>query len=144
MGRHKKYEIHTDDDITYTRWGGMRSRVNHSPRYKHVTICPEWDDYNKFKEDMGGCPVGYSLERLDNNKGYFKENCKWIPFQDQSKNRRSNILVNGRPLKEACELVGVPYKTVWHRVKRQGYEPLIAITLRETELRAEQIREILS
>ena len=59
-------------------------------RYGGSGILPTeaWRDFRNFLADMGACPEGYSLDRIDNEKGYFKENCRWIPLRDQPKNRR--------------------------------------------------------
>lgn len=118
MARPLKYESRTVDDLTHTRWCSMHSRVKNQDRHKHATIDPEWYDYLKFKEDMGECPIGYSLERNNNSLGYNKNNCRWIPNANQSKNRRCNIIHYGMPLKELAEKVGVNYKVIWYRVQR--------------------------
>jgi hypothetical protein len=40
---------------------------------------------------MGKRPEGKSLDRIDNNKDYYKENCKWSTPKEQANNRRNNI-----------------------------------------------------
>ena len=78
----------------YRSWRKMKDRClnpNHPySRYyleRGVSVCEKWMSFNGFYEDMGDRPQGYSLDRIDNNKGYFKENCRWIPLVDQPKNR---------------------------------------------------------
>ena len=60
-----------------------------------ISVCDEWLEYPsgfwRFVEDVGERPDGYSLDRIDNDRGYFKENCRWASNAMQSGNR-----TNGR------------------------------------------------
>src|SRR3954468_5395973 len=79
----------------YKKWSGIKRRCTNKndksyTKYgaKGVTICEKWKDFLGFQEDMGKSYVeGLSIDRIDNSKGYSKENCRWIPLGDQSKNR---------------------------------------------------------
>lgn len=144
MARPKKYEIRTVEDLAHQRWCAMNSRVAKQERHKHATICDEWIDFVKFKEDMGTCPEGFSLERINNELGYNRDNCTWIPIRDQSNNRRCNHMINGLSLKRACELVGVPYKTAYHHVRTHGTKPLDAILKVACLSKQKHIREVLN
>jgi hypothetical protein len=79
---------------SYRSWIKMKDRCLNPAhvyskyyRLKGVTICEKWLSFEGFYEDMGDRPDGYSLDRIDNNLGYFKDNCRWIPLRDQPKNR---------------------------------------------------------
>lgn len=83
----------------YIVWKNMIQRCGNenSNQFKNyggrgVTVCDAWiNDYLQFKKDMGDRPAkGYSLERVDNDKGYSKENCVWILNIYQSENKRNN------------------------------------------------------
>jgi hypothetical protein len=52
-----------------------------------------WMCYRNFYEDMGERPDGTTLDRIDVNKGYFKENCRWADSATQARNRRSTRLL---------------------------------------------------
>lgn len=59
-----------------------------------ITVDNSWLDkqngFWKFVEDMGIRPKGFTLDRIDNDKGYSKENCKWSSWHTQQANRRNN------------------------------------------------------
>lgn len=79
-------------------WESMKRRCYNKNYYLYhryggrgITVCDEWrNDYSQFLKDMGRKPKGtirYSLDRIDNNKGYSPDNCKWSTDSEQNKNR---------------------------------------------------------
>lgn len=79
---------------TYNAWGHMISRCydcndKRFSRYggRGITVAPEWKNFEQFFADMGEKPQGLTLERLDNEKGYSKGNCKWATWQEQAENK---------------------------------------------------------
>ena len=66
-----------------------------------ITVCQRWrDSFDAFVEDMGVRPNGLTLERMENDKGYYKGNCMWATRQEQALNTRRLRLVewNGRTM----------------------------------------------
>ena len=81
-------------------WVSMRGRAHyytssHSFYYEDagIDVCQRWMEcFENFFEDMGECPEGLTLERVDNKLGYSPENCKWDTPSRQASNRRRNKL----------------------------------------------------
>jgi hypothetical protein len=56
-----------------------------------ITICEQWrGDFNQFLRDMGECPAGHSLERVNRDGDYEPGNCKWATAVEQGRNKRNN------------------------------------------------------
>ena len=80
---------------TYNAWINMRRRCQDTsnPRYRDyggrgITVDSNWASFTAFLEDMGEKPEGLTLERIDNNKGYCKDNCRWTTYKENNNNKR--------------------------------------------------------
>lgn len=112
---------------TYRSWGMMMQRC-YNPNatgYEYygargIGVSPEWRVFSKFLADIGERPEGTSLDRLDTNGGYSRDNCKWSTRAEQARNKRSNVKIACRGLtvclKDAAKLAGVPYHTAKARL----------------------------
>jgi hypothetical protein len=80
----------------HTVWEGIiqRTRNKNSTAYSYyggrgINICEEWRDFKNFYDDMiDGYEKGLSIDRIDNDKGYEKSNCRWATKSIQSSNTR--------------------------------------------------------
>lgn len=118
--------------LEYKRWKAMKSRC-YAPsttkgKYKenNIQVCEEWvNSFEQFFYDMGKCPEGYTLERIDNLKNYSKDNCIWADTTTQVKNRGSfndYVTYNGKTmvLKDWAKEFGIKYTTLYQRIYRSG------------------------
>lgn len=119
----------------YNIWQGMKSRCYniHDPRYhryggRGIIICEQWlNDFNSFYD--WSMHNGYSdiltIDRIDNEKGYDPDNCRWVDLKTQSRNRDSNIKITignaTKTLMEWCEIFELDYKAIHARYTRNGY-----------------------
>lgn len=113
---------------TYRAWIEMKARVRGKDDVckKHYTergivVCDRWQIFENFFADMGECPRGLSIDRIDNDGNYEPGNCRWATQRDQLANTRRTvrIIVNGeeRCLKHACQEAGINYDGVQSRIR---------------------------
>lgn len=123
-------------DKIWTVWNCMKQRCYNKNNlgYKNyggrgITVCDEWkDDFMSFVKDMGDVPSGMSIDRIDNNGKYCKENCRWATKTEQNRNRRSNVKINGVCLSVISKELGGTNDLVGKRLRR-GWPIEKAITL---------------
>ena len=84
----------------YNVWQMMKQRClnPNKPDFSYyggrgIQVCERWMDYANFYEDMGEPPKGMQLDRIDNDKNYEPDNCKWVTRKQNCRNRRSNLLL---------------------------------------------------
>lgn len=128
---------------TYFIWRGLRNRCM-SPsnaafkRYgaRGITVCERWlDSFELFLEDMGPKPKGRSLDRIDNDGPYSKENCRWATSKEQSENSSRTIWItfNGerRTLTSWARYLEIPRSSLDNRVKKFGAHKALSFFIRK-------------
>lgn len=115
----------------YVIWKGIWQRCT-NPKFQYyadyggrgISVCEEWKSFETFAADMGDRPPGLTIERVDNDLGYCKNNCRWATRSDQARNRRSTRLVthNGRTqtMIAWAEELGISYMALYLRLYRRN------------------------
>lgn len=88
-----KRRCRNKNTIGYKRYGG-----------RGITYDPKWETFEGFAEDMReGYADNLSIDRIDNNKGYSKENCKWSTKKEQAMNRNTTVIFKGECMEDASK-----------------------------------------
>ena len=106
----------------YARYGG-----------KGISVCAEWrTSFEAFYADMGDCPEGHSIDRIDSKGNYEPSNCRWATLKTQQNNRGNCVYIEylgkRQTLTEWCEELSLPYKTIRARITDYGWESVKALT----------------
>ncbi|MEY3125108.1 MAG: hypothetical protein RLZZ573_1628 [Pseudomonadota bacterium] len=117
----------------YKKWLGMWSRTNRPDDrgnrcYASVLVCARWKAFAKFYADMGDPPPGFSLDRIDNQKGYFPHNCRWVPLSEQARNTRRLRIHQGVHISELARRAGLSPDVVFDRINKLGWPVERALT----------------
>lgn len=121
---------------TYSSWYSMKKRCNDPMNEDYgmagITYDPRWESFEDFLEDMGERPPGTSIDRIDFDKGYYKDNCRWATEQTQKYNRRHTnwIEFSGTrmPLSWWAERLNMPLPTLSYRINTAKWDVERALT----------------
>lgn len=119
----------------YAVWKEMKQRCK-NPNHKRfkdygergISYFEGWENFATFKAwcIKHGYQEGMTIDRVDNEKGYFPDNCRFVSYETNNRNRRNTAKIEGVPLKEFSEINKIEYKDVhyrYYRLKKQGIEP---------------------
>ena len=139
-----KNRCYNTRDQKYKNWGG-----------RGITVCNEWLNKEIIKGDKHGITKGWiafkewaesngysdnlTLDRIDNNKGYSPENCRWADMKTQANNKRNNVYITYKgktqTLSQWCEELELSRVTVYCRIKKFHWSPERALDVKPINYR---------
>lgn len=115
----------------YKIWKSMRERCNNPNSNRRsvyfdrgISICSEWNDFSAFRNWAlnNGYSDSLTIDRINNDKGYSPENCRWSTVKEQANNRTNNRIIEYKGIKhtlsEWADFVGISSATIWARLNR--------------------------
>ena len=135
--RIKTHSIHGMSKTRLNRiWSLMKDRCCNSKSHafenyggRGIDICEEWkNSFSAFAEwaFSNGYSDNLTIDRIDNNKGYYPDNCRWANEVEQSQNRRSNYLITYKGetkcIKAWTDELGLPYNKIRRRICRDHWD----------------------
>ena len=119
----------------YEVWHHMKSRCYYTKNKNYnayggrgIAVCDEWKNdfmsfYNWAMEN--GYDDTLTIDRIDNNKGYSPNNCRWATAKQQVMNRTNTLQIaykgKTKPLMEWCEILNLSYNTIWTRLHKYNW-----------------------
>ena len=114
----------------HNSWRSMITRCNGTAgkdsikKYKDkgTSVCERWKDFKLFYEDMNeGFVDGLTIDRIDNSKGYYKENCRWATYTQQANNKTNNkrFLIKGENV--TIREISIKYKLNFVNLRNTFY-----------------------
>jgi hypothetical protein len=88
-----------------------------------ITYDEKWETFDGFWRDMSsGYADNLTIERINTDKNYYKENCRWATTAEQNNNQRTNINIEIDGVKKTAgawaDVYGINRSTVYYRIKR--------------------------
>ena len=122
--------------VIYNTWCNMKQRCYNpnNAKYKNygargITVCDEWvSDFNSFYNWSinNGWEDGLTIDRINNDKGYSPDNCRWTDLITQANNRSHNAYIdcNGEvhTISEWCNILGIKNKSTVYLRHSQGID----------------------
>lgn len=107
---------HNKDGADYSNWGG-----------KGITVCARWHNFDNFAADLVNKPTKkHQLDRIDNNKGYSPDNCRWVTPKENMRNtsRVRKVTFDGvtHCVSEWAEIWGISPSMAHYRINA-GWSP---------------------
>lgn len=141
--QHPSFGYNNINSRTHRIWAGMKQRCLNPNNVafklygaKGITVCDRWLRFDLFLTDMGECPEGKEIDRINGTLGYCPENCRWATRQEQMSNTIRNHWIehDGKRQtlsewsREWSSKTGVSVNTLRSRICVLGYTPKRAVS----------------
>lgn len=115
----------------YSAWQAMKRRCYNEKSHNYssyggrgIQVSEDWNNsFALFLENMGVCPPGFTLDRINSNENYSAANCRWASVTDQNRNKRASVhvLFNGNemPLAALAEVTKLSYGPLHYLIVRR-------------------------
>lgn len=125
---------------TYRSWTAMKKRCTDASNNRFcayggrgITVCEEWlGSFEAFLEDMGERPDGATLDRINTDLGYCKDNCRWAPSDLQANNKRNSRYITYQGVTKTFTQWGVELfnsPRIIHYRKKAGWSDHDALSI---------------
>lgn len=130
------HDLKRNNKRIYSIWINMKTRCYNpkTPLFKNyggrgIGVCDEWrSNFGAFCNWAlaNGYSASLSIDRINNDLGYFPENCRWATSKEQCDNRRNTLLFDcygeKKTLKDICNICGLKYKIEHARLMKIGHD----------------------
>lgn len=130
----KEERLHRIWSSMKTRCYNKNSRAYQMYGAKGIVICDKWkNDYKEFFHwaMTHGYDDSLTLDRIDNAKGYSPDNCRWVTFADQNRNKKNNVWIehDGKKmvLSDWAKELGITISPLRERIQRHGIEVALSM-----------------
>lgn len=112
----------------HNRWKAIKQRCLNPQNNRYddygergISLCAEWCEFQNFYNwaIVSGYKEGLTLDRIDNSKGYYPDNCRWVDYRTNGRNRRSTVKVEGLTLGEIADQYNISYSAIRDRYYRK-------------------------
>lgn len=143
MPAHGKVTHGMSKSRTYRIYSSMKTRCDNPNAIQYadyggrgIKVCDRWNEsFQHFLEDMGECPNGLSIDRVNNDKGYEPSNCQWATVFQQSRNKQHTIWTTFHgekiSIRELADKFSIYAPTLIHRIRNLGMNAEDAIVYRK-------------
>lgn len=113
-------------------WASMMNRCYNKNQQNYslygdrgIIVSDDWHKFDNYYRDMGDRPNEMTIERIDVNKGYSKENCRWATIKEQANNKRDNRIITAfgisKTLAQWSDDSGIKRTTISQRIDYYGW-----------------------